>query len=283
MGYVKVLLGGLLCLCFAFSSFADTEVSLSSGTQGIVAGNIKAPIGAVLMINGWASQKDEVGNLFKDLAADLAINKIVSIRYDIQGESTRLSSGIRLSSTFDSRIRDSQSALDWLQSNYPSTPVVILGFSLGGATAMEMISRRPASAQGLVLWSTALNPSELVSNIDNTDAVRQAIETGEGVINSWAKLTLTREHVLGMLGYNPQHNLAAFSGDILAIRGLNDYLPQHEAAIFAQSSSKNEDVFYLNQADHIFNVLDKENSQGPKVIEITNNWILNVLNSLSKK
>lgn len=282
MRYVNVLLGGLLCLWFAFSSFAETEVSLSSGTQGIVAGQTKTPIGAVLLINGWASQKDEVGNLFKDLAADLAKNQIVSLRFDVQGESTRQPTGIRLSSTFASRISDSQAGFDWLQSNYPTTPVVILGFSLGGATAMEMVSRRPKSVQGLVLWSTALNPSELISNTDNASAVRQAIETGEGIINSWTKLTLTREHVLGMLGYNPQHNLAAFTGDILAIRGLNDYLPQHEATIFAQSSSKNEDVYYLNQADHIFNVLDGKHSQGPKVISITSTWIIDFMNSLSK-
>lgn len=283
MGYVRVLIGGWLYLWFAFSSLAQTEVLLSSGTQGIVEGHIKTPIGAVLLINGWASQKDEVGGLFKDLATDLAKHKIVSLRFDVQGESKRQPEGIKLTSTFASRVADSQSALVWLQSNYPGTPITILGFSLGGATAMEMVSRDPTSAQGLVLWSTALNPSELVSHLDNADAVRQAIEHGEGIINSWAKLTLTREHVLGMLGYNPQHNLKAFKGDILAIRGLDDYLPQHEVTIFAQSSGKNEDVYYLDHADHIFNVLDPNNSQGPKLISLTSTWVSALFYSLGQK
>jgi pimeloyl-ACP methyl ester carboxylesterase len=273
MTYVKVFLGAVLYLWFSSSSCAQTEVSLSSGTQGVVEGHSKAPLGAVLLIHGWASTKDEVGNLFKDLAIDLVKYQIVSLRFDVRGESKRQPDGIRLSSTFASRVADTQAALDWLRSKYPDTPVIILGYSLGGATAMKIVSRQPTSAKGLVLWSTALNPSELISHLDNTDAVRQAIEKGEGILNSWTKLTFTRKHVLGMLGYNPQHNLAAFTGDILAIRGLNDYLPQHEATIFAQSSSKNEDAYYLSHADHIFNVLDQNSSQGPKLINLTSTWM----------
>lgn len=278
----KTSLAILLCVLCVKSVIAQTQsqklVTIATGTQAYVNSNSQPPIGALLMIHGWASQKDEVGDLYKDLAELLASKNIVSLRFDVRGESKREPSGIILTSTFASRVADAQAGYQWLSTHYPNLPIAAIGFSLGGATAMELVSRQPSAFNGLVLWSTALNPSEVVSNVQSADAIRQAIDTGKGVIQSWAKLTLTREHVLGMLGYNPQHGMSDFTGKLLAIRGSQDYLPRHEANIFEVSNAQYEQAVYLEGADHIFNVLNNKTTKGPEVISLTSNWLRDLFN-----
>ncbi|VEL97523.1 hypothetical protein ALT761_02527 [Alteromonas sp. 76-1] len=262
------------------------KINLSSGAKGVLEkpsctakndsnANVK---GAVLLIHGWAGQKDEVGDLYKDLAHQLSTHCIASVRFDVRGEAEREASNYTLSSTFKSRVEDAQAGLDYLQAQYPSTKLVVVGFSLGGATAMELVSTHPKAFEGLVLWSTALNPNEVVTNTQNFKEVRQALEEGQSTIKSWVDLTLTRKHVVGMLGYNPIRNLGDFEGKMLAIRGANDYLPAHEKVIFEASNAVSEDAYYLGGADHIFNVYEPNKSKKKEVLNLSVNWIKQLFN-----
>lgn len=262
------------------------KINLSSGAKGVLEkpsctpkndsnANVK---GAVLLIHGWAGQKDEVGDLYKDLAHQLSTHCIASVRFDVRGEAEREASNYTLSSTFKSRVEDAQAGLDYLQAQYPSTRLVVVGFSLGGATAMELVSTHPKAFEGLVLWSTALNPNEVVTNTQNFKEVRQALEEGQSTIKSWVDLTLTRKHVVGMLGYNPIRNLGDFEGKMLAIRGANDYLPAHEKVIFEASNAVSEDAYYLGGADHIFNVYEPDKSKKKEVLNLSVNWIKQLFN-----
>ncbi|PHS47389.1 MAG: hypothetical protein COB03_16490 [Alteromonas sp.] len=262
------------------------KINLNSGANGVLEksgctakndsnANVK---GAVLLIHGWAGQKDEVGDLYKDLAHQLSTHCIASVRFDVRGEAEREASNYTLSSTFKSRVEDAQAGLDYLQAQYPSTMLVVVGFSLGGATAMELVSTHPKAFEGMVLWSTALNPNEVVTNTQNYKEVRQALEEGQSTIKSWVHLTLTRKHVVGMLGYNPIRNLGDFEGKLLAIRGSNDYLPAHEKVIFEASNAVSEDAYYLGGADHIFNVYEPDKSKKEEVLDLSVNWIKSLFN-----
>ncbi|MFT2091205.1 alpha/beta hydrolase [Paraglaciecola sp. 2405UD69-4] len=286
----KVLLAGL-GLGMAFSSFAVPKATINSalepssdGTEYFVLSSgssaaIEHPSckakSAVLLIHGWVGKKDELGNLYKDLSEQLKGNCIASLRFDVQGEAERVKSNFRLTSTFKSRMEDTESALEYLKEQYPEQPLVVVGFSLGGATAMELVSRHPNTFEGIVLWSTALNPNEIVTLPNYYAAVREAIDEGESVLNeTWADLTLTRQHVIGMLGYNPIRNLNQFKGHLLAIRGTEDYLPRHENEILRASMAVTEDVYYLDGADHIFHVLNPKKSQKAEVLNLTTDWIV---------
>ena len=143
---------------------------------------------------------------------------------------------------------------------------------------MELVSTHPKAFEGMVLWSTALNPNEVVTNTQNYKEVRQALEEGQSTIKSWVHLTLTRKHVVGMLGYNPIRNLGDFEGKLLAIRGSNDYLPAHEKVIFEASNAVSEDAYYLGGADHIFNVYEPDKSKKEEVLDLSVNWIKSLFN-----
>lgn len=261
------------------------NISLSSGAKGVLeksscTANNDANLeikGAVLLIHGWAGQKDEVGDLYKDLSHQLSAHCIASVRFDVRGEAEREASNYTLSSTFKSRVEDAQAGLDYLQAQYPNTPLVVVGFSLGGATAMELVSTHPKTFDGMVLWSTALNPNEIVTNSQNFKEVRQALEQGQSTLKSWVDLTLTRKHLVGMLGYNPIRNLGDFEGEVLAIRGSNDYLPAHENVIFEASNAVREDAYYIGDADHIFNVYEPDRSKKEEVLDLSVNWIKQLL------
>lgn len=87
---------------------------------------------AVLMLHGWASNKNEVGDMYKRLASQLANQGIASLRIDFagSGDSTQEYSENNL----DLSIADSQKALTYLltHSKIDCKKVGILGFSQGG-------------------------------------------------------------------------------------------------------------------------------------------------------
>ena len=261
------------------STYTITNIRLNSGASAIIEKPKCEARSAVLMIHGWSGQKDEVGGVFKTLAEQLRSHCIASLRFDVRGESEHERSNYTITSTFESRVADAQSGLDYLKTQYPSIPLSVLGFSLGGATAMELVSTHPNAFDAMVLWSSSLNPNEIVTNVEYSKAIREALVKGKSQLNLWADFTLTREHIVGMLGYNPQRNLAQFNGHILGIRGTDDFLPAYENAIFEVANAVTEDAYYLGGADHIFHMLDPQKSQKDKVINLTMQWLLQHVNN----
>ena len=80
---------GWLLFCALASSGLTVESSVT--IAGHVPGTLSLPdnaggkVPAVLLLHGFASQKDEVGNMYKRLAAKLAAQGIASLRIDFQG------------------------------------------------------------------------------------------------------------------------------------------------------------------------------------------------------
>ena len=225
----------------------------------------------VIMIHGWSGQKDEVGDLFKRQAQALAERNIASLRMNIRGESEREATNYRLTSTFVSRVQDAQAGVDWAIEHHPLLPIGLLGFSYGGATAMELISQEPAQYQSLVLWSSILNPNELLLD-QPAEPLRQALETGEGAIQDWTTLLITRAHVLGMIGFDPLRGLPQYRGALLSLRGSEDSVPQHDPEILKQAGGKRLEYRILQGADHIFNAVDPTKRYGARIIEQTAVW-----------
>ena len=255
------------------------DLTLSTGTSATL--TLSAPDrkaqGIVVMIHGWSGQKDEVGGLFKRQAEALAKQGIHSLRMDIRGESEREKSGFRLTSTFKSRINDALAGADWADKTYPSLPIGLLGFSYGGATAMALIGRAPELYQSVVFWSTIINPSEIITDDPKGEPYRAAIEHGEGYVDDFVRLTVTREHVLGMIGYNPLDGLKHYSGALLSIRGSLDSVPMHDPLILKAAGQAAGEYRIIQGADHLFNVFDTEADFDLRLIRQTTRWFEDTL------
>ena len=274
--------GCLLTICFlilsagtasAESTPSARALTLSSGANATLTLPLakSSARGMVIMIHGWSGQKDEVGDLFKRQAKALAERNIASLRMNIRGESEREATNYRLTSTFVSRVQDAQAGVDWAIEHHPLLPIGLLGFSYGGATAMELISQEPAQYQSLVLWSSILNPNELLLD-QPAEPLRQALETGEGAIQDWTTLLITRAHVLGMIGFDPLRGLPQYRGALLSLRGSEDSVPQHDPEILKQAGGKRLEYRILQGADHIFNAFDPTKRYGARIIEQTAVW-----------
>ena len=254
------------------SEIDQLELEVAPGVNGTLTAAPGQPAEAVvLLLHGWASERNEVGDMFKRLASALAGHGMASLRIDFRGEGER--HGQRLTSTFAGRIADAEAALSFLQQRFPDTKIGVVGFSLGGATSLALVGRQPKAVDSLVLWSTSGDPAvDFFSNDELKPAMRQALETGEAVHQSWTKLTLTREHITGMVGYDLFTPLADYRGALLAIRGTDDYVLNYDPRILAVANGSPEEAATIGNADHIFNTLDPSSTHDERAIELTVRW-----------
>jgi len=135
---------------------AEHAVRIDGGTEPIE-GKLTEPAGpiggAVLLLHGFNGHMDEVGHLFADLAGALAERGIASLRINFNGEGPQ--AGFRVTSTLESRIRESQLAFEFLRETLPVERYGAVGFSLGGLTTMAVIGEHPDWFESVVLWSAA--------------------------------------------------------------------------------------------------------------------------------
>jgi len=133
----------------------ESMVTLDNGVVGILAlPESDGPVPAVLMLHGFGSHKDEVGDMYKRLAAELSERGIASLRIDFRGWGE--SAGDMVDSTVGGMVEDATAAYQYLSGLDTVDPqqIGMIGFSLGGGIAVFSASEHPDWYQSLVLWST---------------------------------------------------------------------------------------------------------------------------------
>ena len=245
-------------------------VKLPIGVEGILntpAGPIK---GSVLLLHGWNADMNEVGNLYADLAGQLAERGVASFRISFSGEGAR--TGYVVSSTFDSRVGEAEAALQFMKEKFPQVSLGVQGYSLGGLTAMGLVGLYPDTFKTMVLWAAA---AEMRINGDAAydAAVRKAMKHGRAVYKDWTDITLTREFISGFVGVNVENNLALYTGALLTIRGDQDFLPGLDPAWLKLAPTDDKAFILMGGADHIFHVLDPEKpGYSERLLQFTANW-----------
>lgn len=263
------------------ASAAEQQLSLDNNmiaiyNDGMSEQHSQAPKAAVLLIHGWASQMNEVGDMFANLATQLAVEGYASLRINIRGESERELSNFTLTSTFATRVEDAQTGLNYLRARHTNLPIGVVGFSLGGATAMALTGNNPQAIKSLVLWSSAGDPAAILREM-SPQVVKQVLDTGEAKVPAWVELTVTRQHLLGMLGFDIFTPLKNYTGALMSIRGSDDFVPPQEDEIFANANAAPEEFYLISGADHIFRVLEPEKSYAQRVINHTLRWFNDTL------
>ncbi|MCF2948024.1 alpha/beta fold hydrolase [Paraglaciecola aquimarina] len=237
----------------------------------------QTPKAAVLLIHGWASQMNEVGDMYLQLAARLAAKDYASLRINIRGESEGEKNNFKMTSTFASRVADAQAGLNFLLEQYPNTPIAVVGFSLGGATALALTGSNPDKISSVVLWSSAGNPANMLDTMP-TEVVQKVMKTGQAILQQWVDLTITRKHLQGMQGHDIFSPLAEYTGALLSIRGSDDYVPVQEPKIFASANASPEESVLISGADHIYHSLSADKQYVERVLTHTIRWFNDTLN-----
>ena len=275
----RTTIAGVLLTLLLFASttvVAAKEIRVFDELDGrlrVPAGDT-VPVGAVLMLHGFNDDRDGVGDLQRRLAEALAARGVASLRFDFSGEGER--AGFVVTSTHASRRAEAARAHALLRQRWPGVPIGVLGWSLGGLTAMTLGAAHPDWFASMVIWSgaRAMNRS---GDPAYSAAVRTAMAEGRAVYRDWTDITLTREHLSSYVGVDASDGLERYPGSFLAIRGDRDHLPRLDPDWLARLPTDDKAFLLLGGADHIFNVLDATSVHGDRVIEATAAWFARTL------
>ena len=243
---------------------SSTVVQIGGGVVGTLvlpATEHRSP--AVLMLHGFASKRDEVGDLYKTTATALAAEGLASLRIDFRGSGD--SEGAFRETTIERQMADAERALTTLRQHAAIDPdrIGVLGFSLGGAVAILTANQQAEKVASMVVWSTV---GDL--EVDLSAHLGCPASTGASVTCDlgWRKVELLPGFFRSLDRWDIAGALLGFEGPFLAIAGTEDPLSRYAREL---SQSIDGMAVYVREADHIFNVLDPAESQADTVVQAT--------------
>ena len=251
----------------------EERVVLDGGIVGIVArpeGATNVP--AVLMLHGFGSHKDEVGDLFKRLSGPLARNGIASLRIDFPGWGE--SAGEMWESSLSVRVAATDSAYRYLRTMpfADQERIGVVGFSMGGTTARISAALDPDRYKSMVAWASASNGGSL----ELTPEEREILERdGRVTIDlGWREVTLGSQWFEDSKRYRGRHLelIAQYPGAFLSIGGDEDPAAADLMAFVNAAGGKLKEGMIIGGAGHIFEVLTEDQSKAERVLAKTIDW-----------
>jgi dienelactone hydrolase len=259
----------------------EEKISIKSDSYDIPAvlssPNMNHKIPAVILCHGTGSSKNEVGNIFIKLSKSLNELGIASLRFDFAGCGCSLAKEQEL--TFYGEVNDTQKVYSYLSDceKIDSNRIGILGFSQGARVMSEFIGKYPEKIKVAVSWSGACHNGAGVFEDWFQQYYHEATINGYAKIPmSWRKdLILSKGWFDDILNSNPLDGLSKYKGAMLAISGSKDELVPYMHAKEIASACKGEISEYkiIENANHTFNILEKDKSLANRVIKDTVAWI----------
>lgn len=232
---------------------------------------------AVILCHGTGSCKDEVGNIFVDLAEALKERGIASIRFDFAGSGESEAGGQDY--TFYGAVSDTEAIYKYL-CNVPeieSARIGILGFSQGARVMAEFLGRFPDQIKVAVSWSGACHNGEGVFSGWFKQYYQEAKARGYARIPlSWHEdLLLSKVWFDEIRKSKPMISLSKYKGALLAVSGADDELVpcKHAEEIVNAGGGYIKECKIIPQANHTFNILEKDRSLAEEVVKYTADWI----------
>ncbi len=252
------------------------QVITFSETIGIFnnAGN-DAP--AVLLLHGFASNKDEVAGLYVRLSEELFKAGISTLRIDFRGwgESTF---PMELSS-IDNMNEDAEEALLWLKTRKDIGNIAVHGFSLGAGIAINIASNNNKDIETMGLWSSINKFDEMKTSMEeiSKDAVSKAMTEGKAEFDlGWRSVTLGKDFFTSLSKYDLPKDFKEYKGNVIMISGEEDELVVSLEILGSLAADRTETVTIAN-AGHIFAVFSDNPEPANQLLEKTVNWYKNNL------
>jgi dienelactone hydrolase len=283
----KAIMGTLLVALLAAApavsgadEMAATETAVTIPATGHdIAGvlalpaDANGPVPAVLMLHGYGSSADEVGDMYGRLAEALATQGVGSLRIDFAGMGASLAS--MLDYTYDSMTSDATAALDWLvaQESVDPARVGVQGFSLGSLIGAHLVGTDPRPV-AFGSWSGAIYDGDPTVYDPQTE---ECEATGEGhvvVDLGFRTLDHSCEYFSSMASSTALADFAPYAGALLLVAGSDDTTVDPSVSENAATASASQDVTLeiIEGADHIYHVLTEDQTLAEQAIDLTADW-----------
>lgn len=233
----------------------------------------EGPYPAVLLIHGFASQKDEVGDFYVRLADRLAERGYASLRFDFPGSGDSKAPFTLNNIPFQQA--DARRALDYLAELdvVDADRIGVVGFSLGGIVGTHLAAD-DARVQALVLWST---PGDVGYRFSDRYEQYYAEAKARGYAEvdlGFTQVDLSAAFLESTWASYPLHDIMRYRNPLLVIAGETDAEIPGQAPLFIlNSGSYDATMIIVPGADHIFNVLTPDQTDAEYVIDTTAKWI----------
>lgn len=270
-----IMLSAVLASALAAPVLAEeTQVTLPGGvdaTLNLPDGNGgDAP--AVVMLHGFGSSKDEVGNMYAREAEALAEHGIASLRISFRGFGK--SDGDTGASTIDAQVEDALAAAEFLrvQEGVDADRLGLLGFSLGGGVAVLAAAEHPDRLKALATWSSVGDfDTDMKEELGQATFDRARAEGIVGLDLGWRTIALKGAFFDSLEAHSITDALKAFKGPILAVAGSEDFSAKYADA-FAKAGAAGSEAWIVPGADHIYGVLGEDQTTAEEVIARTADW-----------
>ena len=226
---------------------------------------------AVLLLHGFASNKDEVAGLYVRLSEELLKEGISTLRIDFRGWGES-SFPMDLSSA-DNMILDAEEALSWLNSRKDIGEIAIHGFSLGCGVAIDVAGNN-SDIKSMGLWSCINSFEEQLEELLEIDSNAVSIAMTEGKAEfdlGWSKIVLGKDFIESLTKYDLQKSYGKFEGNVLIIDGAEDSLVT-SLKTYGDIAPDRTTTFAIENADHIFAVFSDNPEPANQLIDKTVNW-----------
>ncbi len=168
----------------------------------------------VVMLHGYTGHKNENGFLFKQIAQKIALEGYASLRFDFLGSGD--SDGDFVDMTFTSECNEARTMIDYAYKLNQNKPIILLGFSMGGAIAGYLSYEQSDKIKKLILMSPA---GCMDMHAKNTFTQNLVDEAGNVDLGGYF---LNKKFMESFEGINLYQNIEKFNKPVLIIHGSCD-------------------------------------------------------------
>lgn len=227
---------------------------------------------AVLLLHGFGSHKNEVGNLYERLAHKLAKQGIASLRIDFSGWGD--SKEAMEESNLDNMITDAEISYQFLRTNPAIQNISICGFSLGAYIGFRLAQIEKES-RALIMLSPAGDPSSDLKQLLKLSSLDPKTKRDKNEFDlGWRVVSLGKSFFSSLMNTPSLEKLGSINIPILAISATEDFSYQYMKTI-RKNSTSDQIIVSLNHSDHIFGI-KSAHDQSAIVIDFIKDWLVSL-------
>ena len=249
----------------------ETVVTLDAGVVGTLSlpeGGASGP--AVVMLHGFASNRDEIGGIFAAQAAALAEAGIASLRIDFRGYGDS-DPASEASVTIDRMLEDAAIAQAHLASveGVDTTRIGVLGYSFGAAIAMLA----PEDYAAVAVWGQMGDLKGEFTEFLGEAAFTTARDTGNFTIDlGWRVISLDAPFFASLEAHDLAAGFAGYAGPFLTLAGEADPATGYFEQYLALAEGPTEAII-IPGTDHMLGVYSDQPEIGADVVARTTAWL----------